>query len=229
MVVVPLWGVAIALTLERFFSVRGRSIAVFRRYGLWVVGGLVFCTIATNTWQARELWRSHGPNPYVFVDADALFTQAEGREAKMFEAVSNDRGFVNSADDSLAEISPSFAVPIEHPAYRGEYYFARDESGAVLDVDFSPNVIRFVLEVYEDAVLVVNQNYYPGWSADNGQVINHDGCIGVVVQKGVSEVCVSYRPPLSVLGAIITGMTFFISVPMLLFRRRKKGEKEVGE
>ena len=47
---------------------------------------------------------------------------------------------------------------------------------------WSPNRLRYALDVREPAVLVVNQNYYPSWRAHDGRrVTSHNGLLSVEV------------------------------------------------
>ena len=58
-------------------------------------------------------------------------------------------------------------------------------------------------------VLVVNQNYDPGWrlAGGGGDVISHDGLLAVRLPAGAPRVKLVYRSRPFAIGVVITGLT----------------------
>ena len=88
---------------------------------------------------------------------------------------------VGAVDCYETAIVPRLAVPAGDPAYRGEVHLEGGE-GTVTTASWSPNVLRYALDVKTPAVLVVNQNYYKDWRASDGRpVTSRDGLVSVAV------------------------------------------------
>ena len=121
---------------------------------------------------------------------------------------------------------PSRAAPAERRDYRGEAYLV-GAGGEVRLAQWTPN--RLVLDVRAEGrgVLVVNQNYLPGWSArretaeDEGPaaVISHAGLLAVRVAPEHRRVVLRYLPRSFVVGAVMSVATL-LALVLLGLRRR---------
>lgn len=109
---------------------------------------------------------------------------------------------------------PRNAVPASANNYKGEVYL-EGTAGTVAISGWSPNRLIVDVDVSSPGVLVVNQNYYPGWHAANGEereVEEVDQLLAVKVFPGDQKVELYYRPMSFVVGAFITMATTLFSL-----------------
>jgi hypothetical protein len=78
--------------------------------------------------------------------------------------------------------------------YRGEYYLLG--AGKVTETLWSPNLLRYEVDVPQTTSLVVNQIMYPGWrlTHGNGFAYAENGLIAVRVPSGRQEIELVYTP-----------------------------------
>jgi len=90
-----------------------------------------------------------------------------------------------------------------HPAYHGEVFL--EQGGAAAYEYWSPNKLVVRLAPTVPTRLVLNQNYDDGWrTIDRRQIENNKGLISVNVTLQDSRVVFVYRPPLVLLGALVS-------------------------
>lgn len=103
------------------------------------------------------------------------------------------------------------------PDYRGEVYLAGD-NGKVLVEYFSPNKLIIDVDIQEQDVLVINQNYYPGWRVKkDGKILRagaFNGLIADPVLPGRHKITFFYMP-LSFLVGLFVSVSFILSAAML--------------
>lgn len=89
---------------------------------------------------------------------------------------------------------PEDAVGYNQPGYRGEYYLLG--VGTVRQTLWTPNRLRYEVDVPAATSLIVNQNYYPGWrlARGEGQLYAEKGLIAVRVPPGRRQIEVVYAP-----------------------------------
>jgi hypothetical protein len=103
---------------------------------------------------------------------------------------------------------PRGPIPMGSPKYRGEAYLDGG-AGTVTTESWSPNRLRFALDVREPAILVVNQNYYSAWQAEDGRpVTSHDGLIGVEVGPADRVVELRYRRTSFAIGLVVSAISW---------------------
>lgn len=109
-----------------------------------------------------------------------------------------------------ATTSRTSAISSDRPEYRGEWFMLHDSRSVFLRA-WTPNVLSFQLtqprhDTNED-LLVVNQNYYPGWTAEidgkSEEVLNHSGLLAVQVSERTKTVIFRYQPYIGLIGRII--------------------------
>ena len=78
--------------------------------------------------------------------------------------------------------------------YHGEYHLIG--SGVARQSYWSPNLLKFHIDLPRTATLVVNQNFYPGWRvvAGRGEVYSEDGQLAVRMPPGRQEIELGFRP-----------------------------------
>jgi len=113
---------------------------------------------------------------------------------------------------------PRRATPMGRPHYRGEVYLEGSE-GTVTTAYWSPNRLRYALDVPKPAVLVVNQNYYSGWTARDGRpVTSHNGLLSVRVGPEDRFVELRYRRTSFTIGLVVSAICW-IGLAAALCRR----------
>lgn len=110
-----------------------------------------------------------------------------------------------------------------NPAWPGRAYLSSSGKEALVKL-FSSNQI--ILQVKTDApdILVINQNYYPGWKARGaGKIFDCQGLLGVKLKKaGNYMVELSFRPRYFYLGLFLSGGTLLL---LLIWGLKRKVEK----
>lgn len=111
--------------------------------------------------------------------------------------------------------------------YRGEYYLTGP--GTVMQTSWTPNRLSFNVESASPAILVVNQNFYPGWrlARGDGKLVSHGGLVAVELPPGHQEVVLSFLPDHFVL-AWITTLIAIAGAIALWFRERTRVQLGYG-
>jgi len=78
-----------------------------------------------------------------------------------------------------------------------------DAGGARL-TRFTPNRLEVAVDLHRNAMLVVNENFHPGWWSDIGPAVARAGRVAVVLPAGQRTVVLTYRPPRATLYAALT-------------------------
>jgi hypothetical protein len=98
--------------------------------------------------------------------------------------------------------------------YRGEQYLERP--GQVTALGWSPARLVYSAASPTPNVLVVNQNYDPGWQAEPGASVFDDrGRLAVSIPAGQTTVSLTYDPPSFRAGlaiALLTAMAAFVAL-----------------
>lgn len=219
-VVIPLWSLSLGLTLREIYSRFSKLKDNSRIINTGIIFSVCFSVFICageipKKWEKNKNW-------YDLRDSKKEFYQAPGENKKMFEAIFNNRGFLYNMDDSIGEQIRTKALPRGHGNYRGEY-FLLNGFGKVKQDFFSPNRLKFNVEADKDDILVINQNYFPGWHSTVGKVINQNGLIGVPVAEKDKEITVYYLP-----ASFIIGLTIFLGlICMTIFKRCYKRVKNI--
>jgi len=100
------------------------------------------------------------------------------------------------------------AVAYNQPGYRGEQYLLG--AGTLTLSNWTPNALSFEVEVPSPTIMVVNQNYEPGWRLvkGRGDVFSRGGLIGMILPTGRQHLELAYRSPAFMAGLAITILTF---------------------
>jgi len=110
------------------------------------------------------------------------------------------------------------ALPRGHPDYRGEV-FVEGVSGNAEYSYWSPNRLRVRLSTKGKGVVVINQNYFPGWKIrkKGEKAINFKGLIGAEISEHDTSLEFYYLPKefiggcfLSLTGVLVGAISLFI-------------------
>jgi hypothetical protein len=92
------------------------------------------------------------------------------------------------------------------PGYRGEVWLVGGR-GEIRTLQWSPNRLRYGLELRGPDIIVVNQRYDPGWRADDGRpVFPLDDLIALSVNASDRTVGLYYRPPFFYWGCLVSAL-----------------------
>lgn len=150
-----------------------------------------------------KIFRSKNTINYAFGNSGQPFFQREGSLNNMFENVYNNQGVVY-AWDNIGDLIHTKVVPKENNGYRGEY-FLKNGFGKARAVFLSPNRLILEIALVKNDTLVINQNYFSGWHASKGKLIDSNGLLGVLLEKGKYELTIYYFP-----FSFMFGIIFFI-------------------
>ncbi len=209
------------------------------RWGALASAGLVACLLLDFFARTRPVYLAAFPIPAMQVARSAEFRQitrlpnydangpvgtAERTATEVFgswsahlPALLMNRGAVHCYETAFV---PRQAIPMNDPAYRGEAYLSG--TAGVLTTDlWTPNRLRYAVQVEHPGRLVVNQNYYRGWrSVDDRPLLDEGGLLSVPVTPEDRTVEIYYRPQSFVLGAVISAAAW-TALPYVLARSRR--------
>lgn len=106
------------------------------------------------------------------------------------------------------------------PGYRGEAYLA-DGVGTATIVGWAPDAVDVRVDGAQPGELVVlNQNWDPGWSADGERALDRDGTVAGRASQAAQTVRFRYRPPWIWPGLLLFAVT--AGALVLLERRARR-------
>jgi len=144
------------------------------------------------------------------------FRQTSGKSRRMLVAARANTGVIHCYDP--IRIRPHAAAS-DRPNYRGEQYLLG--SGSVTLEQWTPNALSFEVETESPTVMVVNQNYDPGWrlAKGSGEVFSEDGLIAVRLPAARQHLELAYHSFGFMVGLGISMLTL---VAMLLVWRYER-------
>jgi hypothetical protein len=112
---------------------------------------------------------------------------------------------------------PIRAAAMGSPGYRGEVYLDGG-AGTVTTAYWSPNRLRYALDLSEPGILVVNQNYYSSWRAHDGRrVTSHNGLLSVEVGPNDRFVELRYRRASFTVGLLVSAMSWIALIAAAIY------------
>jgi hypothetical protein len=100
--------------------------------------------------------------------------------------------------------------------YRGEVYLLEGRGNATL-TSFSPNRLEIAVNATGDDVLIVNQNYFPGWKVvGGGTTADSEGLISTNVTRDTASLTLYYLPDSFLVGGMMTVIGIAICVCVLI-------------
>jgi uncharacterized membrane protein YfhO len=108
------------------------------------------------------------------------------------------------------------AVARNEKGYRGEQYM--NGPGAVKLLGWTPNRLTYEVNAPARSLLVINQNYAPGWhlAGGGGQVISSGGLLAVSVGRGNRELTLVYRGWPFEVGLAVSILTWLAAIAIML-------------
>ena len=123
---------------------------------------------------------------------------------------------------------PSHVVPRNSQGYRGEFYI-QGGSGNAQVVSWTPNQWDVRFHVLQDDILVVNQNFDPGWKTNPPRkLLNVNGVLGVEVTPEDTRVIFYYLPFNLILGLWVSILGLVVIGWDLITRIRRKNVRSVS-
>ncbi|MFH1126157.1 MAG: hypothetical protein V1703_03450, partial [Candidatus Altiarchaeota archaeon] len=151
-----------------------------------------------------------------YPDMPAEFHQGEYNGGIMYHLT---RQNVGVTDYSTAACLKNRATPVQDVSYRGEAYILKGGYARLLK--FSPNEVKVFVNTSIKNTLVLNQNYYEGWYADETPAKETNGLVSVDVNSTTETVVFHYYPPGLTVGLILTILGILISIAIYFkFYRR---------
>jgi hypothetical protein len=95
--------------------------------------------------------------------------------------------------------------------FKGDAYYPELNKTAEI-ISFSPNKLTIKVNVNNPALLVINQNYLPGWKAKDKQVSSYNGLIAAEVTENDKEINFYYLPNSFIVGLIVSILTLVLSI-----------------
>jgi hypothetical protein len=155
-------------------------------------------------------FRNYAHSPYLAEYRRAeLYPTFANWPSATYPAVLENRGVLDAYRPTIP--FPTHAVPEADPAFRGTVW-SPDPAAEVVGFDWTPNRLR--IETNGQArLLVVNQNYDPGWMVAAGWPTRTvDGLLAVSLPPGRSEVTLVYMPHAFWRGALVSLTTLALVV-----------------
>jgi hypothetical protein len=135
----------------------------------------------------------HGDIPKVAPHSPGFRQYWVASPGNQTEIAQANMGSVNCQGFGYCDI-PENPLGYNQAGYRGEYYLLG--VGTVRQTLWTPNRLRYEVDVPAATSLIVNQNYYPGWrlARGEGQLYAEKGLIAVRVPPGRRQIEVVYAP-----------------------------------
>ena len=103
--------------------------------------------------------------------------------------------------------------------YRGEYYLLA--GGTARETLWTPNRLRYDVDLPGPTALIINQNAYPGWhSIGDGKLYSEGGLIGVRLPAGRHSVELVYIPDRILLAVLVTLLTTLAAIVIWKIERK---------
>lgn len=234
LVLVTSFGLALlaGLGLQRLQDGLARALTS-RQAGL--VAGLLLVAIVihqvvVNAPLSRTAFLIEPTPDLVFADAfrqEDVPARPEQAGGEGYEAVLRNVGSVNGISDIP---SPRLARPHDAPGYRGEVYLLAGHG--TVEAQLTPNVITVQARLEADDVLVVNQTWFPGWVATEGEadagsgaeaaqpLVERDSLLALPLSAGEHALTLRYRPVAVTRGLLYGALAVLVAALWLLSRRR---------
>jgi hypothetical protein len=142
-------------------------------------------------------------------------------ECDTFDGLSSRGGRAPSGSDDGVRPFRHGARDAGDSAYRGEVFLDAGGGGATV-AGWSPDGLDVAVQAAQPgALVVVNQNYDPGWSVDGAPALDHTGLVAARVSSSAQTLRFRYRPVGLVPGLVV----FVLTVGAWAFIERERGRR----
>jgi len=170
----------------RWAWVGGGVVALFVGwYAAYRIGDAIGLNLAASN--AIRVGRVFNDAPPLY-DPDAEFTQARGNRWDAHVWPGLNQGMLACLEANKLPQSLLLRADLEQEEYPLDPAVA-----SVKRVSWTPNAIELEVDAKEETLVLVNQNYHRKWTADVGEVVDHEGLLAVAVPAGVATVTLKYR------------------------------------
>lgn len=181
------------------------------RLAAGAIAALVFIELATVS---APVMKDAFPAPAYDLKPNEGFTHmvAANPTAENYPYFLRNTGVLNCYE---SQHPPTKAVPYGdfrgrvNPGYMGEAFLASGRPGARV-VYFSPNEIVVEVDSPGPDTLVLNQNFFKGWKADNEAARSHWGLVSTPVEAGKRQVTFRYSPASFKAGLAVSAISFVV-------------------
>ncbi|SES85972.1 hypothetical protein SAMN05443572_101396 [Myxococcus fulvus] len=185
----------------------------------WTWAAAAACAVALASWglQWRAFdnlshWAQMIPQP---VEKEQPFAQARGNRWSQGHLLALNRGSIACGEAWPVPMSSKLRGDLNQ-----EEYLEEPGSGTARRVEWTPNRVTVDVDATRPTVLLVNQNWHPGWKSSQGEVVSRDGLLGVRVPEGHHQVVLSFLPR-SGLGGTMVSVLAWVGLGLLLWRERR--------
>jgi hypothetical protein len=150
---------------------------------------------------------------------DQPFAQARGNRWSQGYFVELNRGSIACGEGYPVRMSPSLRGDL--PA---EEFLQDARSGSARRLAWAPNRIEVEVKASAPTHLIINQNWHPGWSANHGEVVSHDGLLAVKLPPGTQRVVLRFLPRSAIVGGIVSALALLIAAWLSLRSRARENK-----
>jgi hypothetical protein len=114
------------------------------------------------------------------------------------------------------------AIGVDEAGYRGEAFLVSGVGDARI-TRFSPNEVRVSVKgAHPGDLLVLNQNWDPGWRVNDAAATDHEDRVAIRINQSEARFTFRYRPPFLILGLLLFAGTIAV---LLLVKARRGGAR----
>lgn len=214
--IAELAALGLAALLVRSWRSRGWGWAAALACVLVVAGWGVQVQSFANLTRWASMVAEPPPTP---PETEQPFAQARGNRWAQGYFLALNRGSISCGE--------AWPVPMSE-RLRGdlpqEEYLEEADSGTARRVEWTPNRVEVDVTATRPTVLLVNQNWHPGWKASVGEVVSRDGLLGVRLPEGEHHVVLRFVPRSGVGGAVMSLLSW-AGLAFLAWRPRVGGRR----
>lgn len=152
-------------------------------------------------------------------EAERPFAQARGNRWAQGYFLAINRGSIACGE--------AWPVPMSE-RLRGdlprEEYLEDASAGTTRRVEWTPNRVTVDVAATRPTVLLVNQNWHPGWKASVGEVVSREGLLGVELPAGEHRVVLRFLPRSGIGGAGVSALAW-VGMAFVAWRARARGTR----
>ncbi|MBZ4420315.1 hypothetical protein [Myxococcus sp. RHSTA-1-4] len=149
-------------------------------------------------------------------EAERPFAQARGNRWAQGHFLALNRGSIACGEAWPVPMSARLRGDLPQ-----EEYLEEPAAGTARRVEWTPNRVEVDVVASRPAVLLVNQNWHPGWKASVGEVVSRDGLLAVRLPEGEHRVVLRFLPRSGLGGALVSALAW-VGLGFLAWRQRAR-------